>query len=113
MLITHCYDISSSKEQYKYKGNVFITHINFFIIIARADLSGHSSFLHKIPSRIFFGFFVISDKFFLCFVIFRAIIRGGYSDAGIDDQRQQREKKEKKDGKNNHGSSFDDESIYL
>lgn len=45
MLITHCYDINSSKEQLKYKGNVFITHINFFIIIARADMSGHSSFL--------------------------------------------------------------------
>ena len=47
MLITHCYDINSSKEQLKYKGNVFITHINFFIIIARADMSGHSSFLGK------------------------------------------------------------------
>ena len=52
MFITHCYDINSSKERLKYKGNVFITHINFFIIIARADMSGHSSFMGKYRNEI-------------------------------------------------------------
>ena len=88
MLITHCYDINSSKEQLKYKGNVFITHINFFIIIARADMSGHSSFLQRIPLGVLFSFLVISYKFFLFPVVLFAVIRGGNSDAGINKQKK-------------------------